>query len=80
MSSEEIKQLLNRAKFCIAHKIPVRLLWGEYIPAALVLRYVDRNWLYTVEMQDKNRINSIITIGLNDVDWPNVGGGFICRE
>ena len=80
MNSEEIKRLLNKAKFCISHHIPVQLQWGEYIPAALVLRYVNQEWLYTVEMQDKKRMDTTITIGLEDVDWPTAGGGFICKE
>ncbi len=80
MNSEEIKRLLNKAKFCISHQIPVQLQWGEYIPAALVLRYVNQEWLYTVEMQDKKRMDTTITIGLEDVDWPTAGGGFICKE
>lgn len=78
MNGDETRAVLNRAKFCIAHKIVVSLQWGEYFPVALILRRIKDEWIYSVELHDVNRINSLITIGLYDIEWPDTGGGYTC--
>lgn len=80
MNAEEIRETLNKIKFCIAHKIPVRLQWGEYYPAVLNLRLIKDKFAYTVEMHSLNGSNSTVTVGIDDVDWPTSGGGYICRN
>ena len=80
MNRSEIEEKLRRIKFCMKRRIPVEFDGAQYITEALQLRYraigVESGFYYSVELSDINRINSSITVGLNDVDWPTEGGGF----
>lgn len=81
MDKELIKTLLSRVKFCIARKVVVNFNSGQYIPSALQLRHNGKDFYYTVILDDYNRHDSSITVGLNDVDWPSSGGGYyICES
>ena len=80
MNRTEIEEKLRRIKFCMKRKIPVEFHGANYRVEALQLRYreagAEIGFLYSVELSDVNRINSSITVGLNDIDWPTEGGGF----
>lgn len=80
MNRTEIEEKLRLIKFCMKRRIPVEFDGAQYITEALQLRYraigAECGFYYSVELSDINRINSSITVGLNDVDWPTEGGGF----
>ena len=80
MNRTEIEEKLRLIKFCMKRRIPVEFDGAQYITEALQLRYraigAESGFYYSVELSDINRINSSITVGLNDVDWPTEGGGF----
>lgn len=80
MNRTEIEEKLRLIKFCMKRRIPVEFGGAQYITEALQLRYraigAESGFYYSVELSDINRINSSITVGLNDVDWPTEGGGF----
>ena len=80
MNRSEIEEKLRRIKFCMKRKIPVEFHGGNYRVEALQLRYresgAEIGFLYSVVLSDINRINSSITVGLNDIEWPTEGGGF----
>ena len=80
MTRSEIEEKLRRIKFCMRRGIPVELNAAKYHIEALRLRYreseTESGFYYTVELSDVNRINSSITVGLNDIEWPTEGGGF----
>ena len=80
MTRLEIEEKLRRIKFCMRRGIPVELSGAKYHIEALRLRYreseTESGFYYTVELSDANRLNSSITVGLNDVEWPSEGGGF----
>lgn len=77
MTREEIEDKLRRIKFCIRRKIPVELNGAEYIPAVLNLRYSESDgFYYTVQLDDRNRTDSSVTVGLEDIDWPSEGNGY----
>lgn len=85
MNNEKIKEALFRANFCLANKIPVNLntpdFHGTYIPIYLIKRYDEKKQpVYEVYMRDAKQVKSNIKVGINYVDWPTAGGGFICKE
>lgn len=72
-----MKELQNRVKFCMRRSVPVRHRGAEYTVSAMLLRYSDKDgFFYTVELTDPKRLNSTITAGIEDVDFPSEGGGF----
>lgn len=80
MNRAEIEKILRRIKFCMRRGILIELNGAKYHIEALRLRYreneTESGFYYTVELSDANRINSSITVGLNDIEWPTEGGGF----
>lgn len=80
MNRNEIEEQLRRIKFCMRHRVTVEWNGAEYHIEALRLRYreseTESGFYYTVELSDVNRINTSVTVGLNDVEWPSEGGGF----
>ena len=80
MDREHIESLLTKVKFCIARKITVNFNTGLYIPSALQLRHNGKRFYYTVILDDYKRRDSSITVGLEDIDWPSSGGGYICKS
>lgn len=77
MTRDEIVEIQRRAKFCMRRRIPVEWNGAEYIPSALILRFKEtEGFYYSVELTDKNRLNSTVTVGLDDVEFPTEGGGF----
>lgn len=77
MTRDEIVEIQRRAKFCMRRRIAVNWNGAEYIPSALVLRFKEtEGFYYSVELTDKNRLNSTVTVGLDDVEFPTEGGGF----
>ena len=70
-------EMQRKIKFCIRHRIKVEFGGKKYFPSGMSLRYKEPDgFFYTVELTDPNRLNSTITVGINDVDWPEEGGGF----
>lgn len=77
MTRDEIIELQTRVKFCMKRRVPVEWNGSEYIPSGMFLRYRESDgFYYTVELTDKNRLNSTVTVGLDEVEWPSEGGGF----
>lgn len=77
MTREETEKTLRAIKFCIRRKIPVNRNGADYIPSVLNLRYSDNDgFFYTVQLNDINRLNSSITVGIEDVEWPAEGNGY----
>lgn len=79
----DIKETLRRANFCLANKIPVYVdtkdVTGTFIPLHLIKRFNDKKEpIYEMCMADAKAQHSSITLGVEDVDWPTSGGGFIC--
>ena len=77
MSAEEIRELQRRIKFCMKRRVPVSFGSGRFYVTVMNLRYSERDgFFYTVELTDVNRLNSTITVGLDDIEWPTEGGGY----
>ncbi len=67
----------RKIKFCIRHRIIVEFNGKKYFPSGMSLRFKEPDgFFYTVELTDPNRLNSTVTVGIDDVDWPEEGGGF----
>ena len=50
---------------------------SEYFAAVLNLRHSERDgFYYTVQLDDVNRLNSSITVGIENIDWPTEGNGY----
>lgn len=85
MNNDKTKDALFRANFCLANKVPIDLntpdLHGTYIPLYLIKRYDNKKQpVYEVCLRDAKQVKSNIIVGINDVEWPTAGGGFICKE
>jgi len=77
MTVDEIKQIQTKIKFCMKRGIKVEYKGSEYIIGAMLLRYSESNgFYYTVELIDPSRLNSTVTAGICDVDFPSEGGGY----
>lgn len=77
MTREELTEIQRRVKFCIKRRIPVPYRTGQYYVDGMVLRYSERDgFYYTVILSDANRTNTSLTVGIEDVDFPNEGGGY----
>ena len=80
MNRSELYEKLRRTKFCMKRRIPVELNAAKYIPEALQLRYrasgAESGFYYSVILSDVNRVNSSISVGINEIEWPTEGGGF----
>lgn len=81
MTVEEFAKNKKKAQFCIMCKIPVKIdMWdlhGEFIPLRMILYWSekDQDWKYEIELKDMNAKSSIITVPLEDVEFPSEGGG-----
>ena len=81
MTREEIETIQRRIKFCMKRHIPVKWSGIDYYPTAMILRYNEtEGFYYAVELTDRNRTNSIITVGIDAVEFPTEGGGFTIAQ
>lgn len=77
MTRDEIEETLRRIKFCMRRKIKVAFNSAEYYVAVLNLRHSERDgFYYAVQLDDVNRLNSSITVGIESIDWPTEGNGY----
>lgn len=78
MNKEELIEKQRRVKFCMRRRVPVQYgEKGKYYVEAMLLRYSNQfGFTYSVELSDVKRINSTITVGIDDLDFPKEGGGF----
>ena len=83
--SADTKEILKRANFCLANKIPVQIdtsnMHGTFIPLSLVKRFDDkRRPIYEMWLADTKAKSSSVSVAIEDVDWPTSGGGYVCSE
>lgn len=77
MTRDRIEETLRRIKFCMRRRIAVTYNNAEYYVAVLNLRHSKRDgFYYTVQLDDINRLNSSITVGIESIDWPIEGNGY----
>ena len=77
MNRNKIEGILRRIKFCMRRRIKVTYNSAEYYVAVLNLRHSERDgFYYTVQLDDVNRLNSSITVGIESIDWPTEGNGY----
>lgn len=81
--SADIKDILKRANFCLANKLPVQVntneVSGKFIPLHLIKSFNEKKEpIYEMWLADTKAKSSSITVAIEDVDWPTSGGGFIC--
>lgn len=77
MNREEIELTLRKIKFCIRRKIKIKYRDADYFASVLNLRHSERDgFYYTVQLDDVNRLDSSITVGIDEVEWPTHGNGY----
>ncbi len=77
MTKEELIEMQKRAKFCMRRRVPVEYGGGKYNVESMKLSYSKRyGFTYSVELSDVNRIDSMLTVKLESVDFPKEGGGY----
>lgn len=77
MTVDELRAVQKRVKFCMRRSLTVQYRGSDYIISAMLLRYNEKDgFCYTVELSDPKRLNSTVTAGLEDIDFPSEGGGF----
>lgn len=77
--NEELRDRLNRIKFCMKRSVPVKYCEVEYIVNSLNLKYYD-DFYYTVTLTDPRRLNSTLIVSIELVEFPTEGGRYYLNE
>lgn len=73
IDKNEINNKLSAIKTAIMNQSTVYYENRGYMPKACILRYVNREWIYSVELKDKVANNSLIFVEMENIKYERKG-------